>query len=123
MTMKVNTERYVLKVRVKTPKGTERAHELVCYGLDEIAKVQKVIQPEKLQEFFPEVQLDELRRPEEVELLISHREGRLAPQRVRVVGDLVLWGSPLGKTVAGAHPDLFEEVEEAAHESKKHFAP
>ena len=122
MTMKVDTERYVLKVRVKSPKGTERAHELVCYGLDEIAKVHKVIEPEKLQKFFPEVQLEELRRPEEVELLISHREGRLAPQRVRVVGDLVLWEGPLGKTVGGAHPDLFEEVEVAAHESKTHFA-
>lgn len=41
---------------------------------------------------------------------------------MRVVGDLVLWESPLGKTVGGAHPDLFEEVEVAAHESKTHFA-
>lgn len=64
----------------------------------------KVTEPEKLQKFFPEVELKDLKRPEEVELLISHREGRLAPQRVRVVGDLVLWESPLGKTVGGAHP-------------------
>lgn len=34
------------------------------------------------------------------------------------MGDLVLWEGPLGKTVAGAHPDLFEEVDVAAHESK-----
>lgn len=52
MTMKVNTKRYVLKVRVKTPRGTERAHELV----------HKVIEPDKLQKFFPEVELEELRR-------------------------------------------------------------
>nr|XP_043874409.1 uncharacterized protein LOC122764147 isoform X1 [Solea senegalensis] len=122
MTMKVNTRRYLLKVRVKTPKGTERAHEMVCYGLDEIARVHQVIEPEKLKKFFPEVKLKELERPEEVELLISHREGRLAPQRVKIIGDLVLWESPLGKTVAGAHPDLFEEVEVAAYESKTHFA-
>lgn len=38
--MKVKTKRYSLKVRVKIPRGTERAHELICYGLDEIAKVQ-----------------------------------------------------------------------------------
>jgi hypothetical protein len=25
-------------------------------------------------------------------------------------------------TVGGAHPDLFEEIEVAAHESKTHFA-
>ena len=122
MAMEVNTRRYLLKVRVKTPKGTERAHEMVCYGLDEIARVHQVIEPEKLKEFFPEVNLKELERPEEVELLISHREGRLAPQRVKIIGDLVLWEGPLGKTVGGAHPDLFEEVEVAAYESKTHFA-
>lgn len=122
MTMKVNTLRYLLKVRVKTPKGTERAHEMVCYGLDEIARVHQVIEPEKLKKFFPEVKLTELERPEEVELLISHREGRLAPQRVKIMGDLVLWEGPLGKTVGGAHPDLFEEVEVALYESKTHFA-
>ena len=64
-----------------------------------------------MQKFFPEVKLEELRRPEKIDLLISHHEGRLAPQRVKVVGDLVLWESPLGMRVGGAHPDLFEEVE------------
>lgn len=122
MTIKVKTRRYLLKVRVKTPKGTERAHELVCCGLDEIAEVHQVIKPEKLKKFFPEVELEDLERPEEVELLISHREGRLAPQRVKVIGDLVLWEGPLGKTVGGAHPDLVEEVEMAAYESRTHFA-
>ena len=74
MTMKVNT----FKVRVKTPQETKRAHELVCYGLNEITKVHNIIEPDKLQKFFPEVELEELRRPEEVELLISHeREGAL----------------------------------------------
>lgn len=49
MTMKVNKERYHLRGRIKMPNGKEIAHELVCYGLDEIAKVHKVIEPEKLQ--------------------------------------------------------------------------
>lgn len=57
-----------------------------------------------------------------MELLISHREGQLAPQRIRVVGDLVLWDGPLGKTVGGTHPKLFEEVKVSAHMSKTHFA-
>ena len=122
MTTKVATRRYLLRIRVKTPKGTVKAHELVCYGLNEIAKVHRVVRPEQLKRFFPEVELEELKRPEEIELLISHREGRLAPQRVKAVGDLVLWESPLGKTVGGAHPDLFEEINVAAHESETHFA-
>jgi hypothetical protein len=122
MAIKVKTKGYRLRVRIKTDEDKERAHELLCYGLDEIAKVHKVIKPKQLQRFFPEVKLEELVRPKEIELLISHREGRLAPQRVKVVGDLVLWDSPLGKTVGGAHPDLFEEINLSAYESKTHFA-
>lgn len=122
MAMKVKTKRYLLKVRVKTPRGTEKAHELICYGLDEIARVHRVIKPGQLKKFFPDTSLEDLRRPEHIELLISHREGRLAPQRVKVVGDLVLWESPLGKTIGGAHPDLFEVVDMALHSSETHFA-
>uniref|UniRef100_A0A8C5E9X1 ATP-dependent DNA helicase n=1 Tax=Gouania willdenowi TaxID=441366 RepID=A0A8C5E9X1_GOUWI len=99
MAMNVNTKRYHLKVRVKTPRGTERAHDLICYGLNEIARVHRNITPEKLRLFFPEDELEELKRPEKVELLISHREGRLASQRLKVIGDRVLWESPLRKTV------------------------
>ncbi|KAM9709759.1 uncharacterized protein ACNS7B_023957 isoform 1-T1 [Menidia menidia] len=72
-----------------------------------------------LQKFFPDVGLEDLKRPDTIELLISHREGRLAPQRVKVVGDLVLWNSPLGMTVGGAHPDLCEDVDVAAYRFRR----
>lgn len=106
MKIKVKTRRYLLKIRVSTSRGTLRAHQVVCYGLDNIADVHKSVTPGQLQSFFPDVPLDELVRPQEIELLISHREGQLAPQRIKVVGDLVLWDGPLGKTVAGTHPEL-----------------
>ncbi|XP_078789161.1 uncharacterized protein LOC144984490 [Oryzias latipes] len=122
MTMKVSTQRYLLRVRIKAPKGTVASHELVCYGLEEIARVYDVITPEKMKTFFPDIDLEQLKRPKEIELLISHREGRLAPQRMKVIGDLVLWESPLGITVGGAHPDLFEDVEVLVQESRTHFA-
>lgn len=77
MAMKVKTKRYLLKVRVKTPRGTERAHELISYGLDEIAKVHRVIKVHQLKKFFPDTNLEDLHRPEHVELLISHREDLL----------------------------------------------
>lgn len=83
----------------------------------------RVVKPEQLKKFFPEIEIDDLRRPENVELLISHREGKLAPQRMKIVGDLVLWEGPLGKTVGGAHPDLFEKVDMTSHKSETHFAP
>ena len=48
MTATVKTKRYLLRVRVKTPKDTVRAHKLVCYGLEEIAKVHRSVRPEQL---------------------------------------------------------------------------
>lgn len=122
MKVRVKTMRYLLKIRVKTHQGTLRSHQLACYGLESIAEIHKTVPPERLQNFFPDVPLIELARPKVVELLISHREGQLAPQRVRVVGDLVLWDGPLGKTVGGTHHELFEEVAVSAHRSKTHFA-
>ena len=67
MKVQVKTKRYLLKIRVSTPKGTLRAHQLVCYGLDNIADVHKSVTPEQLQPFFPDVPLDEPVRPKEVE--------------------------------------------------------
>lgn len=75
----------------------------------------------KLQEFFPDVPLSDLVRPREIHLLVSHKEGQLAPQKIRTVGDRVLWDGPMGKTVAGTHPELFEEVTVSAYTSRIHF--
>lgn len=71
--MSVNSRRYHLRVRVKTPQGTEKAHQLIWYGLDEIAQVRTDIRPEQLQKLYPELGLEELKRPHNIELLISHR--------------------------------------------------
>ena len=118
----VETKRYLLKIRVNTSKGTLKPHQLVCYGLDSIADVHNSVTPEQLKKLFPDIPLHELTRPKEINLLISHREGQLAPQRVRVIGDLVLWDGPLGKTVGGTHPELFEDLTLSAHMSETHFA-
>lgn len=118
----VETKRYLLKIKVKNPKGTFKPHQLVCYGMESIADVQKHVTAKQLQRFFPEVQLCELERPKEIHRLISHREGQLVPQRIRAVGDLVLWDGPLGKIVRGAHTNLFEKSIISAHMSKNHFA-
>ena len=118
----VETRRYLLKIRVKTPRGTLKPHQLVCYGLDTIADVHKHVTPQQLQKFFPDVPIEELVRPKEIHLLISHREGRLAPQKIRTVGDLILWDGPLGTTVGGCHPELCEELSMSANMSRTHFA-
>ncbi|XP_054880233.1 uncharacterized protein LOC129354770 [Poeciliopsis prolifica] len=122
MQVSVETKRYLLKIRVNTPRGTLKSHQLICYGLDKIAEVHRHVPATKLQRIFPDVSLKDLTRPEKIQLLISHKEGQLVPQKVRSVGDLVLWDGPLGKTVGGTHPDLFEEVTLMAHTSETHFA-
>lgn len=113
----VTTKRYTLRLRIKNPEGTVTEHKLLCYGLESIAKVNQAVTPEQL--VFPDVATNDLIRPEKIDLLISHREGRLVPQPTKVEGDLVLWDGPLGKTVGETHPELFEEVD---HRSDTHFA-
>ncbi|XP_028331737.1 uncharacterized protein LOC114481263 [Gouania willdenowi] len=122
MEVTVKTMRYLLKIRVRNDKSTYNSHQLVCYGLDDIADIHHPVTAKQLQKFFPDIPLFELQRPKEVDLLISHKEGRLAPQRVSMVGDLVLWDGPLGKTVAGSHPELSEQTTISAHASQTHFA-
>ncbi|CAI5671305.1 unnamed protein product [Oreochromis niloticus] len=122
MKVSVATKCYLLKIRVNTSRGTLKPHQLVCYGLDKIAEVERHVPPQKLQKIFPDVSLQDLIRPREIQLLISHKEGQLVPQKIRSIGDLVLWDGPLGKTIGGTHPDLFEEVTLMAHTSKTHFA-
>lgn len=122
MKVSVTTKRYLLKIRINTPRGTLKSHQLICYGLDKIAEVHRHVPAIKLQRIFPDVPLKDLARPKEIQLLISHKEGQLVPQKVCSVGDLVLWDGPLGKTIGGTHPDLFEEVTLMAHASKTHFA-
>ncbi|XP_047206287.1 uncharacterized protein LOC124858335 [Girardinichthys multiradiatus] len=119
MKVSVKTKRYLLKICIRSSRGTFTSHQLVSYGLDSIADIHKHVSPEKLQKFFPGIPLGDLVRPKEIHLLISHKEGQLAPQKICTVGDLVLWDGPLGKTVAGTHPELFEEV---THTSQTHFA-
>ncbi|XP_027138459.1 uncharacterized protein LOC113746562 [Larimichthys crocea] len=122
MKVKVDTKRYLVTIKVWTSRGTLKLHKMICYGMEDIAKVDRVVTSERLEQFFPEVKPGELARPKKVDLLISTREGRLAPQRLQRAGDLVLWDGPLGKTVSGVHPDLFEEVEVTTWHSKTHFA-
>lgn len=66
MAIRVSTKRYLLRIRVKTHKGTEKAHQLICYGLEEIAKVHRSVTPEQLKKFFPEADLEESKRPEKM---------------------------------------------------------
>ena len=118
----VLTKRYSLRLKVKTSKGKVAEHRILCYGLENIAAVTQPVTAKQLQKFSPNVPRDELIRPTKIDLLISHREGRLVPQPIKIVGDLVHWDGPLGKTIGGAHPDLIETAYLAVYRSETHLA-
>lgn len=117
----VLTKRYTLRLKIKTLGGKIAGHTIICYGLDNIAEITQRVSPKQLQKIFPQVPRDELVRPTKVDLLISHREGRLVPTPTTIVGDLVLWDGPLGKAVGGTHPSL-KPANLAMHSSGTHFA-
>lgn len=118
----VTAKRYSLRLKVKTIKGKVMEHKLLCYGLESIAEISQPVTPQQLQRIFPDVAVEELVRPENINLPISHREGCLVSQPFKLEGDLVLWDGPLGKPVVGTHPDLFEVVDLTLHQSETHFA-
>lgn len=122
MKVKVNTKRYLVTINVWTSQGTLRLHEMICYRMEDTAKVYRVVTLQQLEKFFPEVKLGVLARPKKIDLHISTREGRLAPHSLQRAGNLVLWDGPLGKTMGGMHPDFFEELEVTTWHSKTHFA-
>ena len=70
-------------MKVQTSRGTLKLHEMICYAMEDITKVDRVVTSERLEQFFPEVELGELARPEKIDPLISTREGRLARQRLQ----------------------------------------
>lgn len=71
MKLKVDTKRYLLTIKVWTSRGTLKHHEMKCYGMEDIAKVDQVVRLERLEQFFPEVKPGELAHPEGIDLLIS----------------------------------------------------
>lgn len=92
MSVRVKTGRYFLKIRVRTSKGTIVSHQLICYEMDWIAEIHKTANLRGCKSTSQTSHSEEQKEPKEINLLIRHREGQLAPRRVRVVGDLVLWG-------------------------------
>lgn len=53
MEVKEETKRYCVNLKVATKKWTWRLHELLCYGLKEIAKVDNIVNSTRLERFFP----------------------------------------------------------------------
>lgn len=55
MEVKVERKRYCVSIKVATKKGTWRLHELLCYGLEKIARVDHSVNSGHLEKLFPGV--------------------------------------------------------------------
>lgn len=75
----VATRRYTLRLRIKTPKGTVTEPKILCFSLENIAKVNQAVTPQQLLKFFPDVAAKDLVQHKKIYLLISHKEGCLVP--------------------------------------------
>lgn len=73
---------FIMMLLEVTANTGQNSHQMVCCGLDEIANVNKGVSAQELQKFFPDIPVDGLTRPREINLLISHREGKLVSQRL-----------------------------------------
>ena len=122
MEQKVYTKLYTLRLRKRAPHGPPRVHELKCYGLDEIAEVHEVPTAESLKKIFPLVPIEELIRPQRVDLLLGMCDASVMPQITMMVGNMVLMEGPLGKVVGGSHPSILERINKTVHKSSVHYA-
>lgn len=79
MKRKVDTKRYLVTIKVWTSRGSLKFHKMICYGMDDMANVDRVLRPEWLEQVFHEARPGELACPEKIYPLISTGEGQLAP--------------------------------------------
>lgn len=73
--MKVKTKKYSLKVRVKTPGDNEKAHELICYSVDELAKVREQSEQNNSRRSSLMLNWETFKDRRILSLFISHHEG------------------------------------------------
>ena len=99
-------ETWLFKVPIKDKYGAE--HVLDCYGLPVIASAAEPPDEERYRNLCSKFDIDssQVRRPRQIDLLISMRAVLLLPQPKACVGNMVLFDGPLGQVLGGSSPDL-----------------
>lgn len=96
---------YLYTVNIVDKKGN--IHEYRCYGLDEIATAD-LPTPESYSSICAKfgIHPSSVRKPREIDLLISLRSGAHHPAKVKSVGHMSLYDAIFGKVLGGPDPEL-----------------
>ena len=107
--------RILLEVKIETKLYTvylvddeAKVHELPCYGLD---KISSVVNPPDRSSYKTlchkfGVTFRNMKRPEEIDILISMRQNHLHPTHIETFGGMKLYKGVYGSVFGGSYPDL-----------------
>ena len=120
-TSKLETKLY--KVPIRDRHGV--VHVLDCYGLPVIASAADSPEEKPYKDlcFKFGIKSSQVRRPRQIDLLISMRAALLLPQAVKNVGNMVLFDGPLGQVLGGFDPDLVYVEQRAMVSAVHHVLP
>ena len=101
-----------------------KVHELPCYGLD---KISSVVNPPDRSSYKAlchkfGVTFRNMRRPEEIDILISMRQNHLHPNPIKTFGGMKLYKGVFGSVFGGSDPDLEFSSHQLFYPSSSHLA-
>ena len=99
-------------------------HELPCYGLE---KISSVVNPPEKKSYMNlcrkfGVTVREMRRPEEIDILISMRQNHVHPTPIETFGGMKLYKGVFGLVFGGSDPDLKFSPHQLFYPSSAHLA-
>ena len=96
----------VYSVPIKDKYGV--IHNVECYGLDQIAPHSPTPDPKSYNQLCSKfgISSDKLRRPSQIDLLISLDNIQLQPDKMRCIENMALFDGPLGLVLGGSDPCL-----------------
>ena len=109
----INTKLYDVPVCMKkTRRGQSRYAVFQCYGMEKIAEAATPPEEESYRELCDKFNLrvEDMVRPEEIDLLISMRRNRYHPKPVMTKGDMTLYRGQFGSVFGGTEPGLVFEA-------------
>lgn len=98
----------VLVYMKKRKKGQSKFTIVQCYGLEKIADAATPPDQASYRELCNKFKLrmEDMVRPDEIDLLISMRRNTFHPKPVRTMGNMTLYKGPFGQVFGGTEPGL-----------------
>ena len=95
----------------KTRNGKDRFVIFQCYGMEKIAQAATPPDDASYRELCNKfnLRMEDMVRPDEIDLLISMRRNVYHPKPIRTCGKMTLYKGPLGSVFGGTEPGLVFE--------------